>query len=255
VHPNTRSRGKEENIPEDRDPHLTRWGQPASPRPAGLAPRCFLKIQIRTQSFRSPFPKSERIVEGSVLLNRKVVASSSSRNSSPSSTSNLLSFSRSLTMAAQSTPMTPKLVTMANASPSAPSKSNQSCASSSSVHIIESFAMAEAFPLLPSSKRGGPQAGRPGRCQPASPPRRSPLSHGRSPTRSPGVGANVHTRAKTPTRPTMGVLSPRKMTGKRLVTFSSGGRVAQVPALQVVELKSSKYTLASPSLPRHRMCG
>ena len=60
---------------------------------------------------------------------------------------------------------------------------------------------------------------------------------------------------RTPGRPTIGVLSPRKAIGKRLVPSSSGGHVMQVAALQAVIPKSPEYSPASPSPPRIRVVG
>ena len=65
-------------------------------------------------------------------------------------------------------------------------------------------------------------------------------------------------RALSPVRPTIGVLSPRKVVTKRAGT-SSAGRVIQVVALQAAQIDSSTYSphysLASPSPPRYRVTG
>ena len=65
-------------------------------------------------------------------------------------------------------------------------------------------------------------------------------------------------RALSPVRPTIGVLSPRKVITKRAGT-SSAGRVAQVAALSVVQVDSlmysPQYSPASPSPPRYRVTG
>ena len=59
----------------------------------------------------------------------------------------------------------------------------------------------------------------------------------------------------TPGRPTIGVLSPRKAIGKRLVPSSSGGHVMQVTALQALMPKSPEYSPARPSPPCTRVVG
>ena len=68
----------------------------------------------------------------------------------------------------------------------------------------------------------------------------------------------MRSRARSPMRPTTGVLSPRKAVTKREGT-SSAGRVAQVAALQAVQIVSStyspEYSPASPSPPRYRVTG
>ena len=68
----------------------------------------------------------------------------------------------------------------------------------------------------------------------------------------------MHSRAFSLVRPTTGVLSPRKVVTKRAGT-SSTGRVAQVAALQVVQVDSPtyspQYSPASPSPSRYRVTG
>ena len=68
----------------------------------------------------------------------------------------------------------------------------------------------------------------------------------------------MRSRTRSPVRPTIGVLSPRKVVTKRTGT-SSAGRVAQVATLQVVQIDlstySPKYSPASPSPPRYRVTG
>ena len=65
-------------------------------------------------------------------------------------------------------------------------------------------------------------------------------------------------RALSPVQPTTGVLSPRKVVTKRVGT-SFAGRVAQITALQVVQVDSPTYSLqyspASPSPSRYRVTG
>ena len=69
----------------------------------------------------------------------------------------------------------------------------------------------------------------------------------------------MHSRACSPTRPTIGVLSHRKVVTNRTGTSSEGARVAQVAALQAVQIDSSTYSLeyspTSPSPPRYRVAG
>ena len=71
--------------------------------------------------------------------------------------------------------------------------------------------------------------------------------------------ALVHSCTLSRTRPTMGVLSPRKVVTKRAGTSSSGAHVAQVATLQMVQQDlptySVEYTPTSPSPPRHRVTG
>ena len=71
--------------------------------------------------------------------------------------------------------------------------------------------------------------------------------------------ALVRSRKRSPTRPTIGVLSPRKVVTKRAGTSSGGARVAQVAAQQMVQQDlstySPEYTPTSPSPPRHRVTG
>ena len=68
----------------------------------------------------------------------------------------------------------------------------------------------------------------------------------------------MRSRALSLVRPTTGVLSPRKVVTKHAGT-SSAGRVAQVTALQAVQIESStyspEYSLASPSPPCYRVTG
>ena len=68
----------------------------------------------------------------------------------------------------------------------------------------------------------------------------------------------MRSRALSPVRPTIGVLSPRKVVTKHAGT-SSAGRVAQVAALQVVQVDSPtyspQYSPASPSPPLYHMTG
>lgn len=65
----------------------------------------------------------------------------------------------------------------------------------------------------------------------------------------------MRTSARMPTQLTTGVLSPRKAIGKRLVPSSSGGGVAHVAALQMVEPNSLEYTPACRSPARHHVRG
>ena len=68
----------------------------------------------------------------------------------------------------------------------------------------------------------------------------------------------MHSRALSLVRPTTGVLSPRKVVTKRAGT-SSAGCVAQVAALQAVQIDSStyspQYSPANPSPPRYHVTG
>ena len=67
----------------------------------------------------------------------------------------------------------------------------------------------------------------------------------------------MHSRVRSPVRPTTGVLSPRKVVTKCAGTSSEGARVAQVAALQMVQQDlstySPEYSPSSPSPPRHRV--
>ena len=68
----------------------------------------------------------------------------------------------------------------------------------------------------------------------------------------------MHSHAFSLVRPTTGVLSPLNVVTKREGT-SSAGRVAQINALQVVQVDSPTYSLqyspASPSPPHYRVTG
>ena len=68
----------------------------------------------------------------------------------------------------------------------------------------------------------------------------------------------MRSRARSPLRPTTGVLSPRKVITKR-AGMSLAGCVAQVAALFVVQVDSPtyspQYSPASPSPPRYRVTG
>ena len=68
----------------------------------------------------------------------------------------------------------------------------------------------------------------------------------------------MRSRALSPVRPTIGVLSPRKVVTKRTGT-SSAGRVVQVTALSVVQVDSPtyspQYSPASSSPPHYRVTG
>ena len=65
-------------------------------------------------------------------------------------------------------------------------------------------------------------------------------------------------RVRSPVRPTTGFLSPRMVVTKCTGT-SSAGRVAQVAALQAVQINSwmysPEYSPASPNPPRYRVTG
>jgi len=104
---------------------------------------------------------------------------------------------------------------------------------------------------------GGPGAPAPGR--PASPRGRSSPGSVESSVQGPGSGAIVCFHSRSPTRPTTGVLSPRKVVTKHVGPSLGGARVAQVAALQVVQLDSStyssEYSPASPSPPRYCVTG
>ena len=133
-----------------------------------------------------------------------------------------------------------------------PSKSNHSHASSSSVRILGSLEIVALSPLPPAGQGCQPQAGRPqgGRASPGSV---------ESVAQGPGSGAIVRSRSCSLTRPTIGVLSPRKVVTKHAGTSSMGALVAQVAALQAVQIDSStyssEYSTASPSPPRYRVTG
>ena len=162
-------------------------------------------------------------------------------------------------MASQSSPKTPKSETMDTPTPRAPSKSNQTRASSNSVRIREPV---EIVAFSPSPRIGHgrqSQAGRPMGGWPASPRGRSSPGSVESSVQGPASGALVCSRVRSPTRPTTGVLSPRKVVTKSAIMSSGGAHVAQVAALQMVQQDlstySPEYSPASPSPPRHRVSG
>ena len=160
-------------------------------------------------------------------------------------------------MASQSSPKTPKSGTMDTSTSRAPSKSNQTHASSSSVRILEPLDIAALSPSPPAGQGRQPQAGRPMGGRPASPRGRSSPGSVESYVQGPGLGALMRSHVRSPTRPTTWVLSPRKVMTKCMQTSSGGACVAQVGALQVVQLDSSTYSPeyfpASPSPPRYRV--
>ena len=157
-------------------------------------------------------------------------------------------------MASQSSPRTPQSAATDSSTPSAPSKSIQSQSSDYSLRIIEPIPIADTL-ASPPGHRANAQAGRPRGGRPASPSRRSSPARASSPSRSPASRGKGRIGARTPGRPTIGVLSPWKAIGKRLVPSSSDSHVMQVAALQAVMPKSPEYSAASPSPPRTRVVG
>jgi hypothetical protein len=128
-------------------------------------------------------------------------------------------------MASQSSPKTPKSEAMVTSTPRAPSKSNQSHASSSNLRVLESLEIAAFSPSLPAGQGRQPQAGRPMGGQPASPRGRSSPGSVESSVQGPGSGAIVRFHSRSPTRPTTGVLPPRKVMTKHVGSSSGGARV------------------------------
>ena len=129
----------------------------------------------------------------------------------------------------QTSPKTPKSASIEPSTPKAPSKSSHSRESSSSVRILGSLEIAALSPSPPASQGRQPQTGQPRGGRPASP--RGWASPGSVESAAQGLGAGdlVHSRTRSPVRPTIGVLSPRKVVTKHVGT-SSAGHVAQVAA-------------------------
>ena len=157
-------------------------------------------------------------------------------------------------MASQSSSRTPQSAATDSSTPFSPSKSIQSQSSDYSLWIIEPIPMADTL-ASPPGQQATTRAARPRGGRPASPLRRSSPARAASPSRSPTSRGNGRIGARTSGRPTIGVLSPRKAIGKRLVPSYFGGHVMQVAALQVVMPKSPEYSPASPSPPRTRVVG
>ena len=96
-----------------------------------------------------------------VDLNQKASLSSSFENLSPDLILSFVPFSEIIAMASQSSPKTRNSETMDTPTPRAPSKSNQTRASSRSVRIQEPVEIAVFSPSPPAGQGRQPQAGRP----------------------------------------------------------------------------------------------
>ena len=154
-------------------------------------------------------------------------------------------------MASQSSPRTPQSTATDSSTPSAPTKSIQSQSLDYNLRIIEPIPMADTL-ASPPGQQATTRAGRPRGGRPASHSCRSSLARATSPPRRPASRGNGRIGARTPGRPTIGFLSPRKAIGKRLVPSSSGGHVMQVAALQAVMPKSPSILRCNIPPPRGR---
>lgn len=124
------------------------------------------------------------------------------------------------------------------AHPYSPSKPTPSTTTSSSIQVIEKVAFMEAV----AERSGGMQTKSPtGRTRPgwsASPLRRSGVGVASSPVKEEKPSPN----GKGLTRPTVGLLSPRKVISKKGVASPSGNRVLTTAS----QAKSPSYCPSSP---------
>ena len=108
----------------------------------------------------------------------------------------------------------------------------------------------EAISAKPGAERHQAPADRPGQGRPAPSGGRSASPLGRLPLLTPKAEDDRRPRQKTPRRPTVGLLSPKKAIGKRLVRTPAGTKVVSIKTAPESPTYSPEYTPASPSPPR-----